>query len=99
MWRTWVIYLVGLWVFVSGFVPGYPESLVHNGIFGLLAAGLGVWDALSGKPLMWGAAAGGLWLVVSTPFLGGLWNNVLAGLVIAGFSFAAGLIWERHHSF
>ena len=91
MWQIWLVFLMGLWVFISGFVPSAVSSPGHNIVFGLLIGLFAIWGAFKGKPLQWVNFLLGVWLVVSAFLLHNIWNNLAVGLVVAVLSVVDGL--------
>jgi len=79
---TWLTFLLGLWVFISGFVPGAVQSNAHCLVFGAAVAVSSFWTAFR-KPFQWVNFVLGLWFAASGFFLHNLWNNLAVGLIVA----------------
>ncbi len=94
MWKPWLVFLLGLWIFISAFVPGAVAHGGHSIFFGALTAGFSFWTARKSR-LEWINFALGLWFVVSGFFLHNLWNNLAVGLIVAVIALIDGVAWEK----
>jgi len=93
-WQDWVMLVLGIWLFLSPFILGYPDygstMAVNSFVFGIIVAVLAI-AALS-RPQMWEEWVNlvlGLWLIVA-PFAlgfraetGATTNHIVVGLLIA----------------
>jgi len=94
MWKVWLVFLTGLWVFISAFVPGAVAHGGHSILFGGLIAGFSGWAAPK-RRLEWINLALGAWFVVSGFFLHNLWNNLAVGLIVAVIALVDGVMGEK----
>lgn len=97
MWKVWLVFLLGLWVFISAFVPGAVAHGGHSIFFGALIAGFSAWAAPA-RRLEWINLALGVWFLVSGFFLHNLWNNLAVGLIVAVISLIDGVAGEPEGS-
>src|SRR5437868_4957995 len=93
-WQDWVMLVLGVWLFLSPFILGYPDfgntASVNSFVFGIIVAALAL--AALGRPQMWEEWVNlvlGLWLIVA-PFALGFraetaasTNHIVVGLLIA----------------
>lgn len=93
MWKVWLVFLTGLWVFISAFVPGAVAHGGHSIFFGALIAGFSAWAAPK-RRLEWINLAFGSWFLVSGFFLHNLWNNLAVGLIVAVIALVDGVMGE-----
>ncbi len=89
-----MVFLLGLWIFISAFVPGAVAHGGHSIFFGALTAGFSFWTARKSR-LEWINFALGLWFVVSGFFLHNLLNNLAVGLIVAVIALIDGVAWEK----
>ncbi len=89
-----MVFLLGLWIFISAFVPGAVAHGGHSIFFGALIAGFSFWVARKAK-LEWINFVLGLWFVISGFFLHSLWNNLAVGLIVAVIALIDGVAWEK----
>ena len=71
-WQDWVMLVLGVWLFLSPFILGYPDfgstASVNSFLFGIIVSALAL--AALGRPQMWEEWVNlvlGLWLIVA-PF-------------------------------
>jgi hypothetical protein len=82
MWQLWVNFILGIWVFISGFIASV-QGTVNLIICGVLALIFGSWARKLWQGIVIGIA--GLWLILSG-IIGGLdakLNYIIVGIVIA----------------
>ena len=82
MWQLWVNFILGIWVFISGFIASV-QGAVNLIICGIIAAILGFWSNKQWQGIVVGIA--GLWLILSG-IIGGLnakINYIIVGIVVA----------------
>ena len=91
MWQIWLVFLLGLWVFVSGFVPQALASPGHNMVFGFLIGLFSAWAGFRRKPFEWINFLLGVWLLISAFLFQSIWNNLAVGLVVAVLAVVDGL--------
>ena len=82
MWQAWVNFILGLWLLISGFIPGLNVNINYI-IVGILIAILGFWTYKQWQGIVNGIL--GLWILVSG-FIAALmvnWNLIIVGIVVA----------------
>jgi hypothetical protein len=93
-WQDWVMLVLGIWLFLSPFILGYPDlgaaMSVNSYIFGAIVTALAI--AALARPRMWEewvTLVLGLWLIISPFALGfradtvATTNHIIVGLLIA----------------
>ncbi len=91
-WQSWVIAILGVWIFISAFLNLSPTgNLWSNLIVGIVVAMAGFW-MVKEKPWQgWLSGLVGLWLIIAAFALhahtANMWNDAIVGLVfmVAGF--------------
>jgi hypothetical protein len=83
--------VLGIWLFISAFVwPHFAASQTNTWIIGLLIVLVSAL-AVRNPNVRWGNTALSIWLVISTGWFwpittATLWNNVIVGFLVFGFS-------------
>lgn len=92
----WVTGLMGIWIFIAGFLNFSPlGNTLNNLIIGLVITIFGL-SMVKPKPWQgWITSILGFWLMVAAfiPFFqqstGNLWNDIISGGIITIFGFSA----------
>ena len=91
MWQDWLNFLLGLWMVISGFLPGVVHnksvSLWNDLIVGVLVLIFGAWVASKKWP-EWINVILGIWLIIAAfipSVVTAAANNIIVGILIAIF--------------